>query len=275
MFITQPRRIAAKALVEWVRVSEPTLQDKFALRLGHGVREYESDLVQAWFCTTGYLVQYLANNVENFRYITHLIIDEVHERSVETDLLCLLTKRLLFIFPHLRLVLMSATIAAEMYTEYFEVPRSPIYVSARRFPIREYYLEDLDQVVSLKGEEKTLLGNILANSAKQQGSNIPMPHEIKSLHQLAVYLTIAIGKPRTSVLIFVAGMNDIIHISELIEKIKIPGKKFTCLPIHGEIPIEDQMVVFQPAGPNEVKVIVATNVAESSITLPDVDSKYR
>jgi HrpA-like RNA helicase len=169
---------------------------------------------------------------------------------------------------------MSATIAAEMYTEYFEVPRSPIYVSARRFPIREYYLEDLDQVVSLQGEEKTLLGTILANSAKQQGSNIPMPHEIKSLHHLAVYLTIAIGKPRTSVLIFVAGMNDIIHISELIEKIKIPGKKFTCLPIHGEIPIEDQMVVFQPAGPNEVKVIVATNVAESSITLPDVDSKY-
>ena len=274
MFITQPRRIAAKALVEHVRASEPTLRDKFALRLGHGVREYESDSVQAWFCTTGYLVRYLARYPEKFKRVTHLIIDEVHERSVETDLLCLLTKRLVSQYPHLRLILMSATIAAEMYTEYFEVPQSPICVSARRFPIREYYLEDLHQVVSLTAKERKLIDEILVKAHKQKGPVVPSTFELEQLYNLAVYLAKAIGSHGSSILIFVAGMIDIVCISELIEKIVIPGKTFVVIPVHSDVPIEDQMLVFQPAGPNEVKVIIATNAAESSITLPDIDRKY-
>jgi len=274
MFITQPRRIAAKALVEHVRASEPMLRDKFALRLGHGVREYESESAQAWFCTTGYLVRYLARYPEMFKRVTHLIIDEVHERSVETDLLCLLTKRLLSTYPHLRLILMSATIAAEIYTEYFDVSHSPICVSARRFPIREYYLEDLPQVLSLGPKEKSLIGELVAKSGKHKGPVVPSSSEVEQLHDLAVYLTKAIGSHGSSVLIFVSGMMDIVSISELIEKIKIPGITFNRLPIHSDVPIEDQLVVFQPPGPNEVKVIIATNAAESSITLPDIDRKF-
>ena len=273
MFITQPRRIAAKALVEHVRASEPMLRHKFALRLGHGIREYESASVQAWFCTTGYLVRYLANYPDKFKTVTHLIIDEVHERSVETDLLCLLTKRLLSTFSHLRVILMSATIAAEMYTEYFDVPQSPICVSGRKFPIREYFLEDLHQIVSLPTKEKKAVDEILAKVHKQKGPVVPSTFELEQLYHLAVFLAKAIGSHGSSILIFVAGMMDIVCISELIKKIVIPGKTFTCLPIHSDVPIEDQMVVFQPAGPNEVKIIIATNAAESSITLPDIDRK--
>lgn len=273
MFITQPRRIAAKGLVEHVRASEPNLKHKFALRLGHGVREYESDSVQAWFCTTGYLVRYLARYPEKFKTVSHLIIDEVHERSVETDLLCLLSKRLLTFFPRLRLVLMSATIAADMYTDYFEVPQSPIRVSARRFPIREYYLDDLSTVVSLSAKEKKMIDELMVKAQKVKGPVVPSHFEVEQLYHLAVYLTKTIGSTGSSVLIFVAGMNDIVSITELIEKIVIPGISFICLPVHSDVPMEDQLSVFQPPGPNQVKVIIATNAAESSITLPDIDRK--
>ena len=57
IFVSQPRRIAAKALVERVRAIEPKFRDAIALRMGHGVREYESRSTKAWFVTTGYLVR--------------------------------------------------------------------------------------------------------------------------------------------------------------------------------------------------------------------------
>ena len=84
LFISQPRRIAAKALVERLRNVEPDLKDQIALRMGHGVREYESNQTRAWFVTTGYLVRLLANHPERFDDISVLIVDEVHERSVDT-----------------------------------------------------------------------------------------------------------------------------------------------------------------------------------------------
>ena len=77
MFISQPRRIAAKSLVERVRSCEPELRDFIALRMGHGVREYETSKTRAWFVTTGYLVRLLANHPEKFDDCSHLIIDEV------------------------------------------------------------------------------------------------------------------------------------------------------------------------------------------------------
>lgn len=76
MFISQPRRIAAKSLVERVRSTEPDIRHKMALRMGHGEREYESKETRAWFVTTGYLVRLLANMPERFNDVSHLIIDE-------------------------------------------------------------------------------------------------------------------------------------------------------------------------------------------------------
>lgn len=76
LYMSQPRRIAAKGLVERVRAVEPDLRDQIALRMGHGVREYETKTTRAWFVTTGYLVRVMANNMESLRDVTHLIIDE-------------------------------------------------------------------------------------------------------------------------------------------------------------------------------------------------------
>ena len=153
MFISQPRRIAAKSLVERVRSCEPDLKHKIALRMGHGEREYETEHTRAWFVTTGYLVRLLANHPERFNSVTHLVIDEVHERSVDSDVLCLLCKGLLETNPNIRLVLMSATLAANMYADYFGVSEPPIKVGGRRFPIQEYFIEDLISSFKLPARE--------------------------------------------------------------------------------------------------------------------------
>lgn len=88
MFISQPRRIAAKSLVERVRSCEPDLKMSIALRMGHGVREYENPKTRAWFVTTGYLVRLLANHPENFNDCSHLIIDEVRGQRFWNAFVC-------------------------------------------------------------------------------------------------------------------------------------------------------------------------------------------
>jgi HrpA-like RNA helicase len=269
-FISQPRRIAAKALVERVRQCEPQLRNKFALRLGHGWREYESSETQVHFVTTGYLVRLLANHPERFDDCTHLVIDEVHERSVDTDILCLLCRRLLEKNEHIRLVLMSATLATKMYREYFKVSCDPIHVGVRRFPITEFYLDDLKQL-GLPKQELADAAAIEKEIEKKRCTSAPTSSELSKRFQLTARLAVIVGQPGASVLIFVPGMAEIVSITEHIESFHKSGIRYTCFPIHSDIPFEEQMGAFDEPGEDEVKVIIATNAAESSVTLPNVD----
>jgi HrpA-like RNA helicase len=270
-FISQPRRIAAKALVERIRSCEPELRDSIALRMGHGVVEYECKMTKAWFVTTGYLVRVLANQPDKFKAHTHLIIDEVHERSVDTDILCLLCRRLLQSNSSIRLILMSATLAAELYQQYFNVVRPVIFVGARRFPIEQVYVEDLRARYKLKPKELKAAQAIADDCERLKCKGPPSQGHMENMFRLAAHLTMVVGRPGSSVLIFVPGMNEIVAITDLVEKLYLPGVRFTCIPIHSDIPFEDQMTAFDTPEPDEVKVIIATNAAESSVTLPDVD----
>jgi hypothetical protein len=271
MIVSQPRRIAAKALAERVRSCEPDIADKIGLRMGHGIREHETSRTRAWFVTTGYVVRLLANHPNWFDSHTHLIIDEVHERSIDTDILCLLCRRLLTSHPTIRLVLMSATMAAELYSQYFGSPQPPIHVGARRFQIQEYFVEDLSNLLSLSSKTTKMAVDVYNECEKSKCLSAPSANCMEKLHFLAAQITSSVGGHGSSVLIFVPGMSDIESIIELIEKLDIPGSSFICLPIHSDVPFEDQMAAFEPPKEGEVKVIIATNAAESSLTLPDVD----
>ncbi len=270
MIVSQPRRIAAKALAERVRKVEPDLAHKIALRMGHGMKEFETRKTRAWFVTTGYVVRLLANHPGWFDSHTHLIIDEVHERSVDSDILCLLCRRLLHSHPTIRLVLMSATLAADLYSQYFGAPQ-PIHVGVRRFPIAEYFVEDLESRLSLSAKHAQYAQDIHDYCTKSRCGAAP-PDSIKDkMYHLASQITASVGQHGSSVLIFVAGMSDIESISELIERLNVHNVTFTCFPIHSDIPFEEQMEAFKPPVEGEVKVVIATNAAESSVTLPDVD----
>ncbi|GFH53217.1 hypothetical protein CTEN210_09693 [Chaetoceros tenuissimus] len=271
MFICQPRRIAAKSLTERIRSTEPKLKKYFGLRMGHGVREYETKDTRAWFVTTGYLVRFLANNMETFNDVTHLVIDEVHERAIDSDVLCLLTKRLLQFNPRIRVILMSATVAADIYKEYFGVSQIPIFVGVRTYNINEYYLEDIANRFNFSKKEKKVLSTIKEKCDKSKCKHSPDMKYMECLYQLTLQLVLEVGKKGTSVLVFVPGMSDIVQITEAFDSI-VSKVHYKIIPIHSDIPFEDQMEVFDAASKEEVKVVLATNAAESSITLPDVNT---
>ena len=190
--------------MERVRSCEPEHCHKFAIRMGHGWKEYETKQTQAWFVTTGYLTRLLANHPEQFDDCTHLMIDEVHERSVDTDILCLLCRRLLERNKTIRLVLMSATLATKLYKEYFKVPNDPIHVGVRTFPITEYFVEDLNRF-KLPPNEMKAAKAIVDECQKKRCKAAPTAADLSKRFSLAAHIAKAVGRPGSSVLIFVPG----------------------------------------------------------------------
>ena len=96
-------------------------------------------------------------------------------------------------------------------------------------------------------------------------------HILKDQLTLATALVKQIASEDSSVLIFVSGMADITELTEKIEKIRIRQLKLKVIAIHSDIPFEEQLRAFDPSKSREAKIIIATNAAESSLTLPDCD----
>ncbi|CAM9128667.1 unnamed protein product, partial [Ectocarpus fasciculatus] len=272
MMVSQPRRIAASSLMKRLR---ETLGDEVGLRMGHGVKDESSD-TKLFFVTTGYLVRLLAYRPDHFKSHTHLIIDEVHERSVDGDVLCYLARRLLNSHPTLKLVLMSATMHISLYQDYFaSVPSDPIYygdlqclsVGARRFPIDIWYTDTMCENGNIPKIMRSMCTGVSKLSDSVKSDSFPDPNLGKKQHGLAYNIVREVVEPGTGVLIFVSGIFDITEISELFAE----DEKYVVVPIHSDIPFEDQELAFKPVEPDKIKVVVATNAAESSITLPDVD----
>ncbi|KAL7470822.1 hypothetical protein ACHAXS_011092 [Conticribra weissflogii] len=165
---------------------------------------------------------------------------------------------------------MSATLATSLYCEYFDIRNEPIHVGTRTFPIQEYFLEDIGKFHMSNADNK-VIAEIQMDIQKGKCQTTPSTSQISKRVKLASSLTTLVGKKGSSVLIFVPGMGEIIAVTESIEKVEKPGVKFKCFPVHSEIPFEEQMDIFAEPEKDEVKVIIATNVAESSITLPSVD----
>jgi HrpA-like RNA helicase len=244
------------------------------MRMGHGIRD-DSEDTQICFVTTGYLVRLMAHHPEAFRHHTHLIIDEVHERSVDGDLLCLLARRLLVENTTLRLILMSATVHTVLYKDYFSKEYNYggmdcLSVGVRRFPLDIKYADDLSSTKSGLPSMITSLAKKIADMTTKCGGkasdDVPLQLS-KDQYNLAVSLIRSVGQVGSGILVFVSGIADITELTERFEGMS----RYKLYAIHSDLPFEEQEAAFNPAGPDEVKVVIATNAAESSITLPDVD----
>jgi hypothetical protein len=152
IIVTQSRRIAVVSLAR--RVAEELGEGQFGGKVGFviGGERANSHRTRITFATTGYLTELLAHCPEAAQRYTHVILDEVHERSADGDVLLLLLRQLLSTYAHLRVILMSATIQGDLLLQYFNtddigLPRipPPLHVGAMRFPVQEIFLDDLPE----------------------------------------------------------------------------------------------------------------------------------
>ncbi|TPX34215.1 hypothetical protein SmJEL517_g03126 [Synchytrium microbalum] len=153
VLVSQPRRVAAIRLAQRVNEDWGSKhgQPNFA---GYRVmNDKKDDGCAVVYATTGYLVEWLSRNENAMDSISHLILDESHERTIDMDLLSLIIKRHILAKGsnhHIRLVVMSATLDVELYNNFFtlrNVPLLPhIHVGGNRFEVEDYYLDDMVDV---------------------------------------------------------------------------------------------------------------------------------
>ncbi|KAH8069352.1 hypothetical protein JL721_5909 [Aureococcus anophagefferens] len=218
--------------------------------------------VRLWYMTSGVCAKLLTYKPRFFDDVTHLCIDEVHERDVDTDvLLALARERLRRARLAPRVVLLSATLDAALLRRYFGAD-APLDIPGRRHDLARVCVEDL-------GTDRD---PILA------GAWLP-PRQL----ELAVWLARALaagtdgGFAARAVLIFVAGLSDIGAVADKFEALRGGNVDYVLVPVHGELPFEAQRDALlceglEPTGRRVVRILVATNAAESSLTLPDVDA---
>ncbi|KAG1404697.1 hypothetical protein G6F60_004143 [Rhizopus arrhizus] len=168
---TQPRRISAMSIASRVSIemgdSPKAVGSRDAL-VGYQIRLESkiSDENVLLYCTTGILLQRLQSDL-SLQGVSHVIIDEVHERTIESDFLLIMLKKLCQLRPDLKIILMSATVEARRFQEYFDNAPT-IAVPGRTYPVQVQFLEDV--------VEATEKGNV--NISGRGGSQKRLQYEI-------------------------------------------------------------------------------------------------
>ncbi|KAE9239834.1 hypothetical protein PF002_g9815 [Phytophthora fragariae] len=301
IYVTQPRRIAAIELANTVakmREGNEFGEDgQVGKVIGYriGQKQMTSSKTKITYVTTGYMVERIIHDPEALGKITHLVLDEVHERSMDVDLLLLLLKLQLKDHPHLRLVIMSATMDAQVLIKYLGkalstrlVSRKPLFVGSKLFPVKNVYLDEFSswfstlwrrrqkEMVLMKDQFQILSqGGLSANSqmAKKAISKI---HE-KQLVVIEEMVRSLIEGHRSQngsqcILIFLPGIGSInaLYDSLSILGMSEGGQNVQVLVLHSGIELEHQQEAFKLLGERSTKIILSTNIAESSVTIPDV-----
>ena len=151
--MTQPRRICAISVAERVAAERG---EPLGISTGYQIR-LETQRPRACgsilFCTTGVLLQWLQSD-KLLKQCSHIVVDEVHERDVNSDFLLIILKRLLRQRPDLKVVLMSATLNADRFADYFRTNSGVLCpclnIPKRCFPVRSFYLQDILKILSSK-----------------------------------------------------------------------------------------------------------------------------
>lgn len=275
IIVTQPRRIAAFSLATRV-CNERKLELGTLVGYQVGLNTKTGEDTRLTFCTTGVLLEKLIRQ-KNMNQFTHIILDEVHERDKDMDFLFIVVRRLLATnSSSVKIILMSATIEAPLFAKYFELPSrgrglrpAPIIQVERKstYTVREFYLDDLAKLKI--GSEPVWEEPTISNEMYLAAIKI-----IILCDRLDVQNSIAAEDPtdvKPTILIFLPGVFEISRMYEHIKKWKnISDSKQHIIPLHSTISHEEQQKVFRATPAGTRKIILATNIAESSITVPDV-----
>ena len=237
--VTQPRRIAAVSVTEFIAGQ---LGKAIPETIGYKMRfEDKTDpSTRIKIMTDGILLQEMKADYYLSRYSV-IMVDEAHERSLNIDFILGLLKRILQERPRFKVIISSATINAEIFSEYFD--ECPIVkIDARVFPIKTIYdpptQEDSDEALLIK------IADIVTRVVK--------------------------SKTEGDILIFMSGEKNIKDCINTLGTLSF-SKRLQLLPLYARLSTQDQNRVFNLYR-GKKKVIVATNIAETSVTIDGITS---
>ncbi|KIW64157.1 hypothetical protein PV04_09111 [Phialophora macrospora] len=267
LICTQPRRVAALSLSERVSAERCCNEGD---EVGYIIRgdSKTSSRTKITFQTTGVLLRRLQSSPSikaALAGVTHVFIDEVHERSLDTDFLLALLRDGLPMLPHLKVVLMSATLDADIFANYFGGDRvGRVHIEGRTYPVEDYYLDDVLRLTG-SGNKRDFDADGEQGIGKAiQGLGIGLNYEL--IASLVRHIDRELSNARGGILIFMPGTMEIDRcIKSLADMANIH-----VLPLHASLTPAEQRLVFKQPPAGKRKVVVATNVAETSITIEDI-----
>lgn len=330
---TQPRRISAISVAQ--RVAQERAES-LGKSVGYQIRleSIRSSATRLLYCTTGVLLRRLEGEAD-LKGVTHVIVDEVHERTEESDFLLLVLKDLIVQRPDLKIILMSATLNANLFSEYFyNCPT--VHIPGRTFPVDQFFLEDAIGKTGYVIEDgspymrsgKQNMSNSSGRGSKTESRDLvddlgedmwnfmsfckkdfvkdSIPDQQLSFQDLTVRFkdtkksvvkTIAAmdldkinmdlvenllewivdGKhnyPPGAVLVFMPGLAEIKMLYEQLQSNRMfnnrGSKRCVVYPLHSTLSNEEQQAVFSRPPDGVTKIIISTNIAETSVTIDDV-----
>lgn len=330
---TQPRRISAISVAQ--RVAQERAES-LGKSVGYQIRleSVRTSTTRLLYCTTGVLLRRLEGEAD-LKGVTHVIVDEVHERTEESDFLLLVLKDLIVQRPDLKIILMSATLNANLFSEYFyNCPT--VHIPGRTFPVDQFFLEDAIEktgyviedgspymrsgkhnVSNTSGRGGRVESRDLADDLSEDMWNFmsfckkdfvkdSIPDQQLSFQDLtmrykdskkSVLKTMAAmdmdkinmdmvesllewivdGKhsyPPGAVLVFMPGLAEIKMLYEQLQSNRMfnnrGAKRCVVYPLHSTLTNEEQQAVFSRPPEGVTKIIISTNIAETSVTIDDV-----
>jgi ATP-dependent helicase HrpA len=261
---TQPRRIAARSVAR--RVAQE-LRTQVGELVGFQVRFTEQVGARALvkFMTDGILLAETQSDPSLSAYDT-LIIDEAHERSLNIDFLLGYLKRLLDRRPDLRVIVTSATIDTARFAAHFD--GAPVVdVEGRSYPVEVRWQEEPLQDQDLKPGSGSFSPGSERRSTTRRRENEPDPHADRLVDGVVEAMdAITRVDPLGDVLVFLPGEREIRDAHQALERRRY--RETEVLPLYARLSARDQDRVFNP-GPKR-RVVLATNVAETSLTVPRI-----
>ncbi|KAK5791560.1 hypothetical protein VI817_006869 [Penicillium citrinum] len=275
---TQPRRISALGLAD--RVSDErcaTVGDEVGYVI-RGESKAKQGTTKITFVTTGVLLRRIqsggdadGNVASSLSDVSHVVVDEVHERSLDTDFLLALLRDVLRYRKDLKVILMSATLDADIFMNYFggRDKVGLVNIPGRTFPVDDYYLDD---VIRYTGFAPELSENYEDDAPQGEESlgkalrSVGMGINYELIATTVEYIDDQLGDKPGGILIFLPGTLEIERCLTAIRRIPNAHP----LPLHASLLPGEQKRVFQTPPKGKRKIIAATNVAETSITIEDV-----
>ncbi|GMN43620.1 hypothetical protein TIFTF001_012828 [Ficus carica] len=254
---TQPRRLAVQAVAS--RVAEE-MGVKLGEEVGYTIRFEDvtkNGVTMIKFLTDGVLLREMMDDPLLTKYSV-IMVDEAHERSISTDILMGLLRKIQRRRPGLRLIISSATIEAKSMASFFNSSKK------RR--------ETEGEVQGPRMEPAIL-------SVEGRGFNVQIHYAeepVSNYVQAAVSTVLSIHdqEPTGDILVFLTGQDDIDAVVQMLnEEVQNRGRNSSgliILPLYSGLPRADQELVFTPTPRGKRKVVISTNVAETSLTLEGI-----